>query len=137
MKIYNYDEHGVFLSESTAAEHPLWVKGADFARFIVPARATLVAPPSEPGCAAVYNDATGTWSLCPDYRGQIWYNLDTPVAITAVGDPAERGLTRSPVAIKLSDEEVRLAELAKNDPAGVIAAQRKAAAAAVLEAYAG
>ena len=60
---------------------------------IVPAIATLIAPPAAgPDEAAVFDRAAGAWSLVPDHRGTEWWEADgTPHRIEALGEAPAAG----------------------------------------------
>ena len=66
---------------------------------VVPALATLIAPPAAgPNEAAVFDAAAGAWSLVPDHRGTEWWEADgTPHRIEALGEaPAEGAVLNAP-----------------------------------------
>lgn len=101
MKIYNYHQiTNEFLSESIADVSPL-----EQNEFIIPAFATTVAKPLiNVNEAALFSVVSGTWSVVPDFRGQIWFDSATgnAVKIDALGAPhANLVSTYSPSPAKL------------------------------------
>ena len=98
MDIYNYDDLGVFISRGPAREDPLETIKAGYPVYAIPAKATTIAPPIPPtGQVAVFNPATQTWSLTPDFRGQMSYSTTTGAMqpVTALG-PLPAGYTLIP-----------------------------------------
>ena len=69
MKIYNYNESGVFISEQEARIDPL--EG----NYLIPRNSTTVEPPSPSGGEALLF-SNGKWSSVPDFRGYIGYDPD-------------------------------------------------------------
>jgi len=70
MKIYDYDENGVFLRERDARRDP---RNPD--RFVIPGRATTIEPPAQiAGHARVFKD--GAWSQVEDHRGETYWLAD-------------------------------------------------------------
>lgn len=93
MDIYNYDAStGELLNQSAARQDPL-----DEGKFLIPAHATTVAPPSAGSHQrAVFAPAAKTWSLVPDYRGADAWSTSTgaKTAVTTLGKSlADLGLT--------------------------------------------
>jgi hypothetical protein len=89
MKIYHYDDNGIFLRASDARENPM-VLG----EYLVPARATAVRPPdAEPGKIVLWSG--GAWQVSDDPRGE-WYDTATGVK-RVLGSPlaSTEGLTRA------------------------------------------
>lgn len=99
MKVYHYDEEGVFVGSSEADPSPL-----EPGVFLVPANATPAAPPEAgdteagEGEVAVF-DGTD-WTLHPDHRGTIYWQPDgTEVEIDRIGvAPPEDALSDPPPA---------------------------------------
>ena len=92
MNIYNYHRvTGEFLSRSEAQPDPL-----DDKNFLVPAAATLIAPP-EVGIAeaAIYDEVADCWSLVPDLRGKTFYFKASGqrIVIQDIGQTPEEGWT--------------------------------------------
>lgn len=90
--IYNYDPVTLaLLSAATADVSPL-----EPDQVLVPAHATLIAPPEIlPATWPIFDTATGAWVLVADRRGD-YFDTATgaPVRITALGvQPEEMGLT--------------------------------------------
>lgn len=91
--IYNYDPAtGGYVSTTTADLSP-----REPGVYLLPAHAAEIAPPeAQPHTWPVYDPATATWALVPDYRGGTFYSTATGarVEITALGEtPADLGLT--------------------------------------------
>lgn len=96
MKIYNYDENGVYLGQTAARKSPL-----ETDVFLIPARATDVAPPeAEDGYARVWNGSQ--WQQIEDHRGEVVYDSQTgeDVTIETIG-PIGSGLVTSPPELPL------------------------------------
>lgn len=90
--IYNYDPATLaFLSAAPADFSPL-----EPDQVLVPAHATLIAPPEIlPHTWPVFDAAAQAWVMVPDWRGD-YYEIATgrPVRVTALGvNPEEMGLT--------------------------------------------
>ncbi|OHC70006.1 MAG: hypothetical protein A3H93_17185 [Rhodocyclales bacterium RIFCSPLOWO2_02_FULL_63_24] len=90
--IYNYDPATLaFLSAAPADVSPL-----DPDQVLVPAHATLIAPPEIlPNTWPVFDAQAQAWVLVADWRGA-YYEIATgqPITVTALGvQPAEMGLT--------------------------------------------
>ena len=81
MKIYHYDEAGCYTQATEARLSPL-----DNAP-LVPARATLIAPPAPAeNKVAKFDEAEDTWSQIPDYRSrQYWTATGGLTEITEAG----------------------------------------------------
>lgn len=91
-QIYNYDPATLaFLSAMPADASPL-----EPDQVLVPAHATLIAPPEiQPHTWPVFNSLGQAWVLVPDWRGD-YFEIATgrPVRVTALGvQPDEMGLT--------------------------------------------
>jgi hypothetical protein len=72
LKIYHYNEQGLFIKEGTATRSPLDAKEV----YLIPARATDIAPPScKPGTIARFSD--GSWDIIIDKRGTKFWDKDT------------------------------------------------------------
>lgn len=82
MYIYNYNPvTGEFLGASLADENPL-----QSGQYLIPANATDIEPPV-PGKNEMAVFSAGSWSIQPDFRGQVLYNTETGAAvqITVIG----------------------------------------------------
>lgn len=100
--IYHYDpDQKFFLGQGWAGTDPLEPE-----RDVVPAHATLIAPPSYgAGFIPVFDEETQTWSVVEDHVGETWYTAtygDPPVIITQVGPPPA-GLQATPPAAPALD----------------------------------
>lgn len=99
MRIYDYDgATGELMGERDARVVPGRenIADTDPAKFLVPANATTLAPPTaEGGHARVFVD--GAWSQVADHRGETWFAADGREGeVDFLGDPASRDLTASP-----------------------------------------
>lgn len=73
---YGYDDSGLFTHSETCSPDPLESEQKGEAVWLVPAHATLTAPPSETGKVAVWNGEA--WELKEDNRGvKYWLPGDT------------------------------------------------------------
>lgn len=73
MKIYNYNDNGIFIGESIADESPL-EKGV----FLIPANATTIEVlPSKVGYTVCFNEEAKKWEYVEDNRGKIIYSKTT------------------------------------------------------------
>jgi hypothetical protein len=91
MEIYSYcPETGEYLGPSHADESPL-----EPGVYLIPAYATGKAPPaSRQGKARVFVD--GEWTFVPDHRGETWWKAyGDPVEIDVIGNPADKGLSKT------------------------------------------
>ena len=71
MKIYRYDETGVFTREDNARKSPL-----ESHVFLIPAKATTIAPPEiDEGYVPVFNG--DEWERAEDHRGETVYHSET------------------------------------------------------------
>lgn len=108
MKIYNYhpDTHE-YLSSAHADVDPL-----DPDNHLIPAHATSVAVPIiKNGEAAIFSEATQTWSVVPDFRGQTLYDQTTGDAVVI----EDLGAFENLVAVKPQPTQAQLAaQLAAN-----------------------
>ena len=79
MRIYHYrGDTGEFTGQSEAPLDPLETKRAGEAKYLIPALATIKESPlAGENQAAVFDQATGEWSIVPDYRGQVRYDPET------------------------------------------------------------
>lgn len=92
INVYNYHPvTGLYLSTSTAALSPLDETEVP----LVPAYATLVAPPAvTAGLYQIFRG--GQWQLLPDHRGEVWYDVTgNIVPVVDFGDPTALGLTQT------------------------------------------
>lgn len=89
---YNFDPvTGEFTSSALADASPL-----EPGQFLVPANATLEAPPlAGPNQVAVFSG--GAWSLLPDLRNAALYSTETGerIAVTAIGDVPANATTKA------------------------------------------
>ena len=96
-QIHSYDaETGEYVGARAARPNPRRPSEP-----IVPALATLIAPPAAGAHeAAVFDPAAGAWSLVPDWRGTAWWEADsTQHLIEALGDvPPEGAVLDAPPA---------------------------------------
>ncbi len=105
MNIYNYDKQGIFINVSTVDLDPLETKKQGKEIYLIPAMATLIAPPTTVDKeVAVFWDSK--WSIVEDHRGGIYYNKNTgeEVIIKGVGDIPQEFSETKPV-IPLTEEE--------------------------------
>ncbi len=102
MKVYYYDENGIYTGPGLAPPSPL-----EPGRFLIPAKAALVEPPEAgPGQSPVWNGVA--WELKPDFRGQTGYNIQTgqEVKIKNIGPwPADLSPEPKPGAAYAWDSE--------------------------------
>lgn len=118
-QVHHFDETGVYLRSSDARQDPK-VPG----RPVVPAKATLVAPPAV-GERQTARWNGSTWDLVADHRGDTWWRgHGDPVVIEFVGDPHEVGLLRAEPAPppRLTDAAQAKAELSAGIDAILMAA---------------
>lgn len=122
MDLVHYDpETGAYLATRPAREDP-----RNSGTVLVPAHATLIAPPEfAPGQWPVWQD--GAWVLAPDLRGTAYWLPDgTPGTITAVGEalPADASLTPpgpdAPAVLAAERARMQVYRLAFEDAASVL-----------------
>lgn len=97
MIIYHYDRSGVFLRAGEAKPSPAdgTLPDGSPRAWLVPARATKVAPPKlNSSEAAVFNEETQAWAVVEDHRGQAMYSTTdgSPSRVTVLG-PVPDGYT--------------------------------------------
>jgi len=90
MKIYDYHPETGEVLNPAGREARLSPKDAAEGRevYLIPAQATTEAPPETgPNEAAVFDPATGQWSITPDWRGTVHYDPDGGAArlVTKLG----------------------------------------------------
>lgn len=98
MKIYHYNEKGLFIKEGIAKRSPLDIKEV----YLFPARSTPLAPPScPPGMVTRFSH--GSWDIIIDKRGSKFWDKDTGkefvVIDIGVDIPLEAVLTPPPPSI--------------------------------------
>ena len=86
--LYHSDHAGNYTHQTEARRDP--IAGEP----MVPAGATLTAPPSADNKIARWDDATGKWSLVADHRGQYWTADGGQVEITESGVSPPVGATK-------------------------------------------
>lgn len=99
MQYFSFDRTtGAFLGARDAQIDPLETERHGKTIFCRPGLTdTTVSPPETAANeAAVWNGST--WSIVPDHRKETWWQGSTEVVIDFLGDPAERGLSRSELA---------------------------------------
>ncbi len=111
MDIYHYHPiSGEFLYQGTAEADPL-----DAGSWLIPAHATMLAPPAETGKAAVWSE--GGWTLVDDHRGETWFSgYGRPVEIAALGVPV--GLTATEPDPSPADLHAHLAAIRRAHETG-------------------
>lgn len=105
MNVHHYDSTtGEYIHSTAASLDPLATEQAGEPVYLLPARATWLAPPAAgEGEVAVWRDAA--WTLVPDHRGQVYWLPDgTQYTITALGEtPPEDALFAAP-PLSLEDQ---------------------------------
>jgi hypothetical protein len=115
MKIYNYDENGIYLGETQARQSPL-----ETDVFLIPARATETAPPEEQdGFVRVWNGTL--WQQVEDHRGDTVYDEQTGAALTieTIG-PIEAGYNTTPPVMPLDKPAILSARRYEREIAGLM-----------------
>jgi len=85
--IYNYDDNGIYIGSSSAGLDPLASIEAGHDVPLIPAKATITAPP-----AVIANQIqvfeNGSWVIKPDYRGQVYHTNSNQksVIIKTIGE---------------------------------------------------
>lgn len=102
MKVYGYDGvTGEYTGATDAARDPLAGSG-----YLMPHNSTRRTPPTPAENQAAVFDGQ-EWGLVPDHRGETWWNAaGAPVIVSALGDPADDGLSAEappPPAPSLAD----------------------------------
>lgn len=111
MKLYNYDDNGVFTGVSTARLDPL-ESTEKKPVYLIPRNATKTPAPEEDGKIGVFDGSK--WSLVEDHRGEEAYDTDgEPVTVDKVGSLVDLGLTdTAPPEPPADPRQVRDAALA-------------------------
>jgi len=98
MNIYNYDsETNEYLGTTEAKLDPMKTARTGEPSYLVPANATLEAPPgASTGYVACFEN--GAWTSKEDHRGEIYYDKETgnPVTINVIGAISETLTDLSP-----------------------------------------
>ena len=78
MKIYHYDDDGIFIHESEARESPL-----EKDVFLIPAKATKDVPPKiKNGFVQAWNFEEQKWEVWEDHRGTVVYSKTSGQPLT-------------------------------------------------------
>ena len=78
-KVYIFTpDTGEFVQEGKAYLNPRRSQAEKKPVFALPANSTFEIPPDkEPETALIFNKTTGKWDVLPDFRGIIFYNIET------------------------------------------------------------
>lgn len=107
MKIYNYDDEGIYIGESTANPSPL-----EQGKYLIPAKATTVKPPaSGDNEVAVFKD--DQWVIEKDFRGETYYTSESrePITIDEIGEEIPDGALTSIDPKFIKEDKCREAEV--------------------------